>query len=227
LDELIKAHSDITFTPHDDIKDIGYIGTLGIRKMLPEEILSVKEGKASIAAQAALIRFKGALDELRDRGLTIEESFKAMAQGMSEKSGMSIGDATDFVRDFSNAVKERSEEKPTTFEPAKNVAGGGEQGVLSGMEKSAKQAMQARGDKIKPNVEQKPADEGLFKSAIGGGDELDLRIADAERTINASGMTVEERADIQQAYKEAADADKVYSDKMKELGQCLGENGVG
>ena len=114
----------------------------------------------------------------------------------------------------------------TTFEPAKNVAGGGEQGVLGGMEQSAKQAMAARGEKIGAKVEQKPANEGLFQSVIGGGDELDLRIADAEKTINSSGMTVEERADLQQAYKEAADADKIYSDKMKELGQCLGENGV-
>ena len=114
----------------------------------------------------------------------------------------------------------------TTFEPAKNVAGGGEQGVLGGMEQSAKQAMAARGEKIGAKVEQKPANEGLFQSVIGGGDELDLRIADAEKTINSSGMTVEERADLQQAYKEAAEADKIYSDKMKELGQCLGENGV-
>ena len=50
----------------------------------------------------------------------------------------------------------------TSFEPAKNVAGGGEQGVLSGMEQSAKQAMAARGEKIRPDVEQKPANEGLF-----------------------------------------------------------------
>ena len=86
--------------------------------------------------------------------------------------------------------------------------------------------MAARGEKIGAKVEQKPANEGLFQSVIGGGDELDLRIADAEKTINSSGMTVEERADLQQAYKEAAEADKIYSDKMKELGQCLGENGV-
>jgi len=113
-----------------------------------------------------------------------------------------------------------------TFEPAKNVIGGGKQGVLGGMEKSAKQAMESRGDKIKPKVEQKPADEGLFKSVIGGGDELDLRIASAEKSLDTSGMTTEERGDLQQSYKEAADADKAYAEKMKELGQCLNENGI-
>lgn len=114
----------------------------------------------------------------------------------------------------------------TTFEPAKNVIGGGEQGILGGMDQSAKQAMAARGEKIGAKVEQKPANEGLFASVIGGGDQLDMQIAQAEKTINSSGMTVEERSELRDAYEEASDADKIYSDKLKELGQCLSENGV-
>jgi len=57
-------------------------------------------------------------------------------------------------------------------------------------------------------------------------DELDLRIASAEKSLDTSGMTTEERGDLQQSYKEAADADKAYAEKMKELGQCLNENGI-
>lgn len=169
FDELIKAHSDITFTPHDDIKDIGYIGTLGIRKILPEEILSVKEGKASVLAQAALIRFKGAFDELKNRGLDSENILKAMAHGMSEKSGMSIGDATDFVRDFANAVKERSGEKSAT-----ELTAAGEQHIIEGAERISDKELAERfmvgGSKA--DVAQKPANEGLFDVAGRGQNEL-------------------------------------------------------
>ena len=112
-----------------------------------------------------------------------------------------------------------------TYERVKGVEG--EQGVMPGMEQSAKQAMQARGEKISPKVEQKPADEGLFaKSVVGGGDELDLRIAQAEKSIDMSKMSSDEQTIINQAYKEAAETDNILSDKIQELQQCLTIEGL-
>lgn len=119
-----------------------------------------------------------------------------------------------------------ADSKTTTFEPVRNVVGATEQGVLGGMEQSAKQAMEARGEKISAKVDQKPANEGLFGSVIGGGDELDLRIADAEKTINTDAMTSEEKAELQEIYKQADEADKIYSDKMQDLAQCFKSEGV-
>jgi hypothetical protein len=57
-----------------------------------------------------------------------------------------------------------------SFESVKGVEG--EQAVMPSMEKSAKQAMAARGDKITPKAEQRPADEGLFADKEDRGDFL-------------------------------------------------------
>lgn len=73
------------------------------------------------------------------------------------------------------------------------------------------------------------AAEGIGKSwhsAIGMGDALDVKIAEAEKQLNSLKIPLEERPEIQEAYKASDDAEKIYLDKMKELQECMNINGV-
>lgn len=116
--------------------------------------------------------------------------------------------------------------RATSYERVENVAGATEQGVLGGMEQSAKQAMAARGEKLSAKAEQKPANEGLFGSFIGHGDELDFQIANAEKSLDVSHMTDEERQELQDIYAKAKAADDTYAEKLKELANCFNIEGV-
>ena len=225
-----------------------HAGEMGIDTtgMKPEEIRDALERRTKEAAHEL-----NALDELReDRPELIHDYYPDMDEPYDETtfesahSGNEPEVSASHERSTSETGNTRSVQgaQPIntsdvgrgarTTETAKpvyeRIAGiDGEQAVIPGAEQSAKQAMESRGEKIQSKVEQKAPDEGLFAhSVIGGGDELDLRIAQAEKSLSSSAMLPEAKLELQQAYKEADEADKFYSEKMKELGQCLDENGI-
>ena len=105
--------------------------------------------------------FEGSHTEREPKISTSDERSELKTDNERRGEGTQSGDATDVGRGTEGTGADTGR-AGNSFEPAKNIAGGGEQGVLGGMEQSAKQAMEARGEKIKSKSEQKDADEGLF-----------------------------------------------------------------
>ena len=106
-----------------------------------------------------------AYEENAEPNLQGNEQFEAQAQ--NARGGTQ---AVAVNQKSSGTQQQTGKEGGTKFERVKGVEG--EQAVMPGMEQSAKQAMQARGEKITPKVEQKKADEGIFAEPDAKQEEL-------------------------------------------------------
>lgn len=166
LQHMLDAHENISLDVRGNGPDIAHVAweaTLGLRSVTPAEILAVRKGSGSVAAQVAYVRLMRGYEELRSRGVAPQDIPGTLAQGMAQISGMSPGDATDFVGSFLQAAQAGRAPTPRA-ETIQTIEGPQQHYVLPGIERSAVQAQAARDTQrgLTSSAPQKAADEGLF-----------------------------------------------------------------
>lgn len=138
--EIVRRAHEV-YGPDDSIQAIAADAAYGLTRAGAEAILNVPKGNATATDQAAYVRFMNAVQELRQRGVDADTIPQLLTDAMMRRA-IEPNDAADIVGHFLKTAKGRSKGPVKTEKTAQ-----GEQAVMPGMERSARQAAQARDEK--------------------------------------------------------------------------------